>query len=151
MAPSTSRGTKGSLAGCGSWLQGQRRGKQGGREGRARCQLSGAGCVLISQDFSLPVAPGFGAGTVTFPEASQEAPEGWASPRCQESLVAASCGLVAGRVDLAGCWAQKSTAHHLLVAELLEDAHEHLSLHSHERDGKALLGCSACRDAVNAL
>lgn len=60
-------------------------------------------------------------------------------------------GLVDGGVDLAGCWAQKSTAHHLLMAELLEDAREHPSLHSHEQDGKTLPGCSACRDAVKAM
>lgn len=42
------------------------------------------------------------------------------------------CGLVTGRADLAICWVQKGTAHRLLVAELLEDACEHHSLHSRE-------------------
>lgn len=137
MASSTSRGTKAQGCGC-----------RGSREGCARCQLSRAGCVLLSQDFSLPAAPGFGAGTFTFPTASQEAPEGWVSPSCQKNLVAApwACGWWGepGR-------AQKSTAHHSLMTELLEDAHGHPSLHSHEQDGKTLPGCSACRDAVKAL
>lgn len=57
-------------------------------------------------------------------------------------------GLVAGRVDLAVCWARESTAHRLLVAELLEDTCEHLSLPSRERDGKnpsGLLCVRRCR------
>lgn len=72
MASSTSRGAaKGSLAG--SWLEGAN------REGR--CQLSRAGCGLTSQHFSLPAAPGFGAGTFAFPETSQEAPERVGKPK----------------------------------------------------------------------
>lgn len=148
MASPTSRGTTDSLAGCRSWLQGQHRGKQGGT-----CTVPAEqGRVCAHQPgFLTPCSAWLWRRNVYFPRSLSGGSRRWASPRCQESLVAASCGLVSGRVDLAGCWAQKSTAHNLLVAELLEDAHEDLCLHSHERDGKTLLGCSACRDAVKAL
>lgn len=77
---------------------------QANREEHAWCQLSGAGCVLISQAFLLPAVPGFGSSTFTFPTASWVVPEGRASPSCQEGLVAApwACGWQGGPGSLLG-------------------------------------------------
>lgn len=77
---------------------------QANREERAWCQLSRAGYVLISQAFSLHAMPGFGASMFTFPAASQVAPERWASPSQQESLVEAlwACDWQGGSGHLLG-------------------------------------------------